>query len=541
MAKITLTCLLTFFVVGFWSLVAPLFEFPDEQAHFATANYLYYEGDLPQDKDRRVSQDLGVPVVTNDLSYELATTEKILGTYRDKYGNNLVTYHPEYRLPYSSTLVGFQEQIVRDLSLPSNQKNYVGQEAARYPRLYYLYESFWYGLTADTDIMMRTIVLRLGNVLILGLTSFFVYQTGILLFGQVGSALLLTMMVALQPMFSFISAGINSDNLHNLFFTIIIYSGVYLLRRGPSIFVGLLLPIALLGDFLTKPQGFIAIPIVVSALIIWFLSSRIQPRILLLVAILGAAIIFVSRSLWGPYINLVFSPNTSHADFTSFLHFSLNKLIAQNSVWYWGVFKWLGVVLPPPYWQVANRLVLLGGFGLFVYFYKVVRHQKVLVPLSIISYLLLAVVIYTLAIYWFDWQHFKEVGYSIGIQSRYFFPTILAQMALLLTGILSLGWNDTSRLWLRRMLLVFFIWLQLGGIWRLVTSYYDTSSLSTFITQASQYKPLFAKGNWWYLWLGIYLASLTVLFFSSWAKSSSMRQVPPRLNPKVTHHHHKLD
>ena len=85
MAKITLTCLLTFFVVGFWSLVAPLFEFPDEQAHFATANYLYYEGELPQDKDRRVSQDLGVPVVTNDLSYELATTEKILGTYRDKY------------------------------------------------------------------------------------------------------------------------------------------------------------------------------------------------------------------------------------------------------------------------------------------------------------------------------------------------------------------------------------------------------------------------------------------------------------------------
>jgi hypothetical protein len=211
--------------------------------------------------------------------------------------------------------------------------------------------------------------------------------------------------------------------------------------------------------------------------------------------------------------------NARNISFVEYLRFSANKLLAQNVVWYWGVFKWLGVVLPPIYWRVANRIVLLSAVGLVIYVWRVIKKKYVVAtPLSIV-YLLLVTVIYALSIFWADWQHEKNVGFSLGIQARYFFPTLVAHMALLMTGILSLGWTAKVRLWLRRGLILLFVWLQLGGLWRLLSVYYDTSSIHILFTQMSQYKPDLMKGNWWYVWSGLYVCALVYLMIVTLKKS----------------------
>jgi hypothetical protein len=143
--------------------------------------------------------------------------------------------------------------------------------------------------------------------------------------------------------------------------------------------------------------------------------------------------------------------------------------------------------------------------------WKVLRHKKVITDIYSFHFIFSSAIFYAIAIFWADWIHHKNLAYSMGIQARYFFPTINAHLALLMLGILSFGWSARIRFWLRRGLILLFMWLQLGGLWRLATSYYSVSSVQEFIIQVSQYKPFYLKGEWWYLWGTLYLISLIYL------------------------------
>lgn len=484
-------------IIGFWSLVTPIFEFPDEQAHIESVEFIAKNGRMPAGEEW-------------DMTGEMKGTQDLLGNFRDSYGNNKFTYHPDYHVEYVDSLLGKYEEEIKSLNTVENRDNYVWKEAARYPRLYYDYLSIWSRLSESKDIIYRTYTLRLGNALLALFTAFIIYQTGRIIFAKKSYALTLTTLVMLQPMYSFLSAGVNSDNLHNLLFAGIIYCGLLILKSGLTRKNLILTTTVVALDIISKPQGFIAIPILICAYILNIIKEK-KWKQLSIVAILGAVSIAFIYSPLNPYLDWVDKPNLHGANIIEFSRFSLNKLVSQNIVWYWGVFKWLGIVLPPIYWQLANRVVLLGGLGLFVYLWKVVKKKKIIAAPFTTLYLLVTTVIYVLAIYYFDWQYHKAVGYSLGVQARYFFPTISAQMALLMIGILSLGWSARFRIWLRRGLVLFIVWMQLGGLWRLVTSYYDVSSVQTFITQASQYKPWFAKGDSWYLLAGVYIVSVVYL------------------------------
>lgn len=489
--------LLFFFILTFWAFITPIFESPDEQGHIAMVQFLVEQDRLPVGREF-------------DLSQELKFTEDLLGTFRDTYGNNNYTYHPDYHAEYADSLVGKYEPDIISLNTPANRQTNVWTEATRYPRLYYDYESIWYKLAGSGDVILRTYIMRTGGLVLALITAFIIYQSGILIFVKKSYARTLTLLVMLQPMYSFLSAGINSDNLHNLLFALIIYCGISIIKNGlsPKIVASAITIVAM--DIISKPQAFIGIPILALAFLINFIHTK-QWRLIsiLVIAIVGLAVFTFSP--WNPYREWINPVNLNNSNLLEFIKFSANKLVSQNIVWYWGVFKWLGVVLPPLYWQAANRIVLIASVGLLAYLWKVLTKRKIIAKPAITAFLLLSVIVYTGAIYWFDWQFTKKIGYSLGVQARYFFPTISAQMALLMIGALSLGWTSKIQAWILRGLVIFIVWMQLGGIWRLITSYYDVSSVQTFITQASQYKPWFAKGGWWYLWGGLYIASTLYL------------------------------
>ena len=479
-----------------WTMVVPAFEFPDEQAHLGSISYLISTGHMPGYK-------------ANDLTLEMETTQKLLGTFRDGNGNNEYTYHPDHHVEYSDSLTGLYEGDIRSLNTAESRTTYVGTEAAKYPPLYYAFTSLFTRLVDRADILTRLFVSRLGGLLIVMVMGLVIWQIGELVFTSKIYAKTLVLLVMLQPMMSFVSAGVNSDNLHNLLFFTLIYLGLRLLKSGFSWSLILSSLLVCAADIATKPQGYLTIPFVVATFLIVTIKQH-KWQLLIFTVMTFALLVFFTQNIWLGYLDFA---NPSHASLIEYIHFTLNKLFAQNVVWYWGVFKWLGVVLPPVYWRFANRVVLVAVVGVLLYWYKVIRRSihNISVKPTIVFYLIFVVFYYTLAIFWADWQHVRHVGYSLGIQARYFFPTIVAQMALILIGITSFGWNTASRRYLRRSLVLFFLWLQLGGIWRLVTIYYPGHTIPELIVQASQYKPFFAKGNWWYLWISLYFGSLIYL------------------------------
>lgn len=494
-----------------WIVVVPIFEFPDEQVHLSTVNYFATHGSVQ-------------PYDTPDVTAEMYRTQELFGTLRDGMGNNKYTYHPNYHVEYSSSLTGLYEPEILSLNNPASRSAYVKDEGAQYPPLYYAYSSLWLKLVAAADLLTRTLVVRFGGLPLAGLMAYFVYQIGIITFGKKSYANTLVALTFLQPMFVFVTAGINSDNLHNTLFFALVYYSLVLLARGISFKPLLMATLVIILDIYTKPQGFIGIPILGIAL---FLSAFQHKQWKLLLSPLGIGLIvgiFAYPQL-SRYLSFAFLDNARGISLIEYLRFSLNKLVAQNIVWYWGVFKWLGVVLPPIYWRLANRLVLVSVFGFVVYLWRMFNKKKVVASPLVTTFLLLVTLIYTASIFWADYQHHKNVGYSLGIQARYFFPTLVAQLALLQTGILSLGWSLRLRTLLRRGLILFFLWLQIGGFWHLLSIYYDTNNISTLITQLSQYKPLFAKGSWWYLWGTVYITSLITLVWFSWRSPRSIGKV----------------
>lgn len=493
-----------------WMLVVPLFEFPDEQAHFETVEFIQAYNRLP----------LGTEL---DMTQEMKETQTYLGIFRNPLGQNRYTYHPEYNVEHSNSVVGKYESEIKALNTPENRTVYVGAEAARYPTLYYRYLGIFTGLVEKSDIILRLFITRLGGLFLAAALAYVAWLLGQELFKDKRTALVLPIITLLQPMFSFVTAGINSDNLHNLLFTAVIYLTLRLVKRGLSFWPLLALAGLTVLDIYTKPQGFIALPLIGIAFILHAVKERRYKAIFSLI-IVSLLILVLGKGEWGKYVGYLSLGNPHGASFIEYLRFSLNKLMAQNVVWYWGVFKWLGVVLPPIYWRVANRIVLLAGLGFVVYLFRLIKHIKTIVDPFLVIYLVFVSAVYALAIFWFDWQYVKSIGFSLGIQARYFFPTIASHFALLIIGVLSFGWTDKLRLWLRRGLVIVFAWLQLGGLWRILTIYYDTSSLSTLIIQLSQYKPVFAKGGWWYLWGAIYLISFSYLIWQG-LKSKPAKQL----------------
>ena len=66
-----------------WIILIPIWQYPDEQAHFAQIQYKAEMGGIPAGS------------ASLDTSYEVALSEKILETERDSGGNYKFTYHPE--------------------------------------------------------------------------------------------------------------------------------------------------------------------------------------------------------------------------------------------------------------------------------------------------------------------------------------------------------------------------------------------------------------------------------------------------------------
>ena len=201
-----------------WIILIPVWQYPDEQAHFGQIQDVAELGKRPADK--------------LNTSLEIALSEEILGTQRDGLGNNKFTYHPEYKLDYSDNYFGPQENII--LNLPKSARTQlVKNEATLNPPLYYFSGSLFYRLFENNSLLSRVYAVRLMSLIFFLITVVVSFKTGQLIFPKSKTlSLTLAGLVAFMPMFVFASTGVLPDPLTNLFFSLVIFLSLKILTRG---------------------------------------------------------------------------------------------------------------------------------------------------------------------------------------------------------------------------------------------------------------------------------------------------------------------
>lgn len=503
---LTWLLLATFFKGMIWSGLVPLWHFPDEQAHFAQLQNIVEE--------KRI-----YPKITPTTSFEIFNSEMLLGTLRDQKGNNSFTFKPEYNLPYTNSYTGEVELKIKHMDISARRKM-VLDEATSYPFLYYLTGGVFYVFGFLNNLFVRVFLVRLFSVLLTCLTTLIAYKIGKLIFSSSVTAGVLAIMVSFQPMFSFVGSGVNSDVLFNFFFTWFIFTSLKILSGDLKSFFWLVL--SLVGGLLTKQQMIIAVVLSLLLLLQLFFKNIKQraygnfkkylPILFITIILLPLAFYFGEiRRIFG-YIKAGEDTTLNNLGIIDHFIWTAKHTVAEVLPWYWGVFKWLGITLPRWVNKIQMRLLALTSIGLIVWIFKKTFKRKFKLQDKKIFWLILVSGGYFLAVTLWDWQFRKAYGFSFGIQGRYFFPTIVAHMALILFGLMQLVPKRFEN-WLAIGLSFWWVGLNFIGMWTVLNAYYQTNTLKKVLWQVSQYKPFWLKADWWYLWVGFYLLSLVFFMF----------------------------
>lgn len=507
-----LLLLVTLFKEIVFSLVIPLWHGPDEQAHFAQVQYLAEFGrPIPNDN------------TVKDLSQEIFISEELLGVTRNEFGKNKFTHRPGYRTEYTPTIIGKYEALINNQPITA-RTSFVKFEATRYPPLFYYLSALPYRLGYSGGLIDRVFLARFASIL-MGIALVFVsFQLAHLMFPRRPLvSLTIATMVSFQPMFSFLTASVNSDNLMNLLFTFILYLCIYLLVKRRLTWWWLTgLITTLIAGLFTKPHFVIVFPILMLLPIFLFpsLSAYLErcPRRFSLIVL--AITTLAGLRLRGQIISVIRGETLSFAEVSlrflsqpqanisliDHLIWTLRHTVAEVIPWYWGVFNWLGVTLPRIVNRVINRFLILGVAGLIIW---VIKHRHLRrwgsTELALLFLGVSSLIFWVILMLW-DWLFVRGQGFSFGMQGRYYFPTLTAHMLLLLVGLTSL----IPRSWWTKLIGVSFIILNFIGLHTLAKAYYQLWPLTVFFNQISQYKPIYFKFPWLLIWFTLYLVTLIV-------------------------------
>lgn len=507
-----------------WIVVIPVWQYPDEQAHFAQVQFIAEVGNI------------NYSLRTLDTSSEVALSEKILKTERDDLGNNSFTYHPEFKLPYTDSLYGVNEDKI--VSLPSSaRQEMVKKEATTNPPLYYLMGSLAYKLTSDGNLFTRVYAVRFISLIFFMLTIATTYQCAKLIFEkQKVLQLALSSMVATKPMLVFASTGVLPDSLTILLFSIFIYLGLKIIKDGFTITRTVAVAITIILGALTR-QHFLITLAILPLLIFYVIFSDKSSRGKIVLAFTASMVILYIASYFFDslsFIRRLDYPESSRkiagnplANLNYFEHLSwtIKHSVAEVWPWFWGVYKWLSLTLPPVVYQTVNRLISLAVLGVLIKIFLIARkgeYQKYMWLL----FLLAVTAIYFLALTTFDFLYRRNNGFSFGIQGRYFFPVIIPTLSLFLIGITTL-----AQVFLRRyakfiplILIAMFMTFNIFTLIFLAHSYYETYSLEVFIKHASHYKPVILKGNIILVFLAVAIISQLLFLIKFFAFATSKNE-----------------
>lgn len=478
---------LAFFTTAIlWIIAVPLWQFPDEQSHFGQVAYLALTGRNPDG-------------MSFDLTKEIYVSEYLLGTLRDSTGRNQFTFHPEYKIPYTYSVIGKYEKDISDLSEKSVGSVFVKKEASTYPPGYYYPAAFLYRMLSHSDLFTRVFVVRLWSLSLYLFSLLIVYRIGLLVFSNRLYGILLSMLVGFHPMFSFANLGVNSDSLGNFLFLLFTYSSLRVLYLHPRIGEWMFLFVITFLCIWTKPQFIVAVPLLLATIFIRILKSYRKSKLVLflfLCMVLGGIYLFTRVDVSG---FTTFRSFQSQVDIPSLVKFTREYTVSHTysevMPWYWGIYKWLGVTYPRVVHRIINWIVLVCILGFSLGFIRALLKKNGKKEFQKIFFLIMIMFFFTVPIFIYDWLSWKTSGFVLGVQGRYFFPVIVIHMIVLLKGWMMIcSFLGTRKEMAVCMLPILMILLDYYGLYTMVSSYYHIGFSMSFIYELSQYKPWFLKG-----------------------------------------------
>jgi hypothetical protein len=466
-----------------WIALIPMWHTPDEQAHF---------GQVQNIAEKNIAKKY-------NSSAEIEISETALGVRRDINGVNKFTYRPNYRIEYApDSTMGVSEKLINSQPI-SQRKTLTFSEATGYPPLYYQFSAIGYKIAYNFGLINRLFFIRIWQSLIYMLNIFVFYKLAGVFIKQENQVLKLVSFIAFLPMPSFVASGVTSDNLMNLLFCTGLYMSMLVIKNGIKIKYLILTACLIIIGIYTKPHFLILAPIFWSAMLIYSLRTG-KMRTLILITLLCFGFLPVIFSffypvLWEdflttkritsllPEVAYPINSSSDHANLGPYFYTSLVKTYRETLPWFWGIFRWLSMTLDRWYYRILNLMTFIAPIFGFIYALKNIKRKKDVLFWQIV-FLLFSVLIYGFVLFFWDYLFFLSHGFSFGIQGRYYFPVIFPIVFLIY-------YFSPFKKILPFVSIIFNFY----ALFKIASSYYSVSNFGEFIIQASQYKPLYFKGN----------------------------------------------
>jgi len=416
-----------------WALLVPPFQAPDEQRHAAYVQSLATGAGLPGEGERP------------EVSTEQLAAQKAVNS--DQTAANLAA-----RTRWSPLAWERWERV--DARLPEAARADGGgpNPAASNPPLYYLYDAVPYVAAPSDDLFARLTFMRLGSVLWLLVTVAGAWLLAGELFARDRLLQLVSAAVAgMLPMVVFVSAQIGPDTLLYALWSLALWLGVRLLRRGATLGTSVALLGVMGAAIVTKATAYALLPAGLFALGVGLWRVRGERRRALGTAAAALAALVLPVLAWVVIARASNHPIAAQASETtlatgttggaggwrhllSYLwQFYLPRLPFMDEarftedypafdIWVkqgWAAFGWLEVRFPGPTYLVfagiTAGVALAAGARL-----AAVRRR---VDLSIVLFFALTAGALLAGLHWTDFHNVTS-GAGPFMQGRYLFPLV---------------------------------------------------------------------------------------------------------------------
>jgi 4-amino-4-deoxy-L-arabinose transferase-like glycosyltransferase len=268
-------------IVGFaWALLVPAWQVTDESAHFAYAQTLIQDGSLPSAARKRT--------YSSDQRFGAATVGARAGSTAP------ATTPPNWS---ASAWLAYLNRVRRH---PPSRSDGGGRNPATNPPLFYVYDAIPYLLDHGGTVFGQFYAMRIWAVLLLDLTTL----GGWLLAGEVfGRRQSLQLVVggicALMPMSTFISAAVNPDSLLIALWTLALWLGARVIRRGARTRDTVALCAVAACAVLTKATSYaLFFPILAAFFTAWRLAQPVERRSVVKRELLALPVLFIPVLTW---------------------------------------------------------------------------------------------------------------------------------------------------------------------------------------------------------------------------------------------------
>jgi 4-amino-4-deoxy-L-arabinose transferase-like glycosyltransferase len=260
-----------------WAIISPPFQSPDENAHFGYAQTLAETGSLPGDPDK----------------LPFSTEQSLAGSLSNA---DQAAAQRTVKMEWARAI--YDRWLVEDRAVGTAKRDDGGglNPAASNPPLYYLVEAGVYLATGSSDLFGRLLAMRIVSLLWLIVTVSAVWALAGEVFGRDRLLQLAAAGIAgLAPMMTFLSASVTPDAMLFAIWSVVLWLGVRILRRGLTAKAAALLLAAVGLAIVVKAASYALLP---GALLVIAIGLRRRSSARLMPALAAVAGLVLTLGTW---------------------------------------------------------------------------------------------------------------------------------------------------------------------------------------------------------------------------------------------------